>query len=434
MAICYAGDGNRAGRRGDRLRRHPPSPPTNARRSCRTGRGRRTMPPDPSNRVSGMPAAIALGRQLFFDTRLSSDQTRSCATCHDPAKSFADGRDRSQGHERLDRNAIALANLRLNRWYGWSGAADSLWAQSLRPILDAREFGMTAPMLRDRLASDAEITRTYRELFSAQLADDDPERMLVNLAKALAAFQETIVTQRTPFDDFRDALERDDTAGMARYPPAGAARLEDLRRQGPLHGLPLRPQLQQRRVRRRRRALFRRARPRRYADATAASRRCATTRSTCSGPTTTAPTPPTPATSRRSIATGASSASPRCATSPAPRPTCTTAASRRWPMSSATTPRSTASACTATTAPASSAPAPGAARRTTPRWTASACTATTAPHHPRLRLTRGARRPRRLPRNPVERVTHPSSRKPRRSRDYPGSQVGTQRPGSRIAM
>jgi cytochrome c peroxidase len=176
------------------------------------------MPPDPSNRVSGMPAAIALGRRLFFDQRLSSDQTRSCATCHDPAKSFADGRDRSQGHERLDRNAIALANLRLSRWYGWSGAADSLWAQSLRPILDAKEFGMSAPMLRDRLAADAEIARIYRELFSAELAHDLPERTLVNLAKALAAFQETIVTPRTAFDDFRDALERNDAAGMARYP------------------------------------------------------------------------------------------------------------------------------------------------------------------------------------------------------------------------
>jgi cytochrome c peroxidase len=176
------------------------------------------VPPDPSNRVSGVPAAIALGRQLFFDTRLSRDGTRSCATCHDPARAFADGRDRSLGHERLDRNAIALANLRLNRWYGWSGAADSLWAQSLRPILDDREFGMTAPMLRDRLAGDADIAGAYRELFAAKPANDAPEHALVNLAKALAAFQETIVTQRTSFDEFRDALERDDAAGMAPYP------------------------------------------------------------------------------------------------------------------------------------------------------------------------------------------------------------------------
>jgi cytochrome c peroxidase len=176
------------------------------------------MPPDPSNRVSGVPAAIALGRQLFFDARLSRDETRSCATCHDPARSFTDGRDRSLGHERLDRNAIALANLRLNRWYGWSGAADSLWGQSLRPILDDKEFGMTAPMLCDRLAADPKITGAYREIFATEIANDEPERALVNLAKALAAYQETIVTQRTAFDEFRDALERNDAAGMTRYP------------------------------------------------------------------------------------------------------------------------------------------------------------------------------------------------------------------------
>jgi cytochrome c peroxidase len=176
------------------------------------------MPADASNRVSGWPGAITLGRQLFFDRRLSRDGTRSCATCHDPARSFADGRDRSQGHERVDRNAIALANLRLNRWYGWAGAADSLWAQSLRPILDAREFGMTSALVRNRLAADASIAAAYAKLFGAPIHANPPERALVNLAKALAAFQETLLTGRTAFDDFRDALERGDAAAMARYP------------------------------------------------------------------------------------------------------------------------------------------------------------------------------------------------------------------------
>jgi cytochrome c peroxidase len=85
------------------------------------GPGRSTCRRTPATACRACPAAIALGRQLFFDTRLSRDGMRSCATCHDPAKSFADARPRSLGHERLDRNAIALANLRLNRWYGWSG-------------------------------------------------------------------------------------------------------------------------------------------------------------------------------------------------------------------------------------------------------------------------------------------------------------------------
>ena len=133
---------------------------------------------------------------------------RSCATCHDPAKAFADGRPRSIGRAVLDRNAIALANLRLNRWFGWSGAADSLWAQSIRPILDAKEISMTADELRARLAADPSFAGAYAQIFSTGVAGDPPDRVLVNVAKALAAFQETITTGRTQFDDFRDALER----------------------------------------------------------------------------------------------------------------------------------------------------------------------------------------------------------------------------------
>ena len=178
------------------------------------------MPPDPSNRVSGSRAAIALGRRLFFDVRLSEDGRRSCATCHDPAKAFADGRPRSIGVAVVDRNAIALANLRLNRWFGWAGAGDSLWAQSIRPILDAKELGLAPDELRRRVAADAALAAAYAKVFGSAAPGDAPELVLVNVAKALAAFQETIVTERTAFDDFRDALERGDAATMRRYPAA----------------------------------------------------------------------------------------------------------------------------------------------------------------------------------------------------------------------
>ena len=176
--------------------------------------------PDPSNRVSGMVDAVALGRRLFFDKRLSRDQDRACTTCHDPDRFFADGRDRSVGLARTDRNAIALANLRLARWFGWGGAADSLWMQSLRPILDVRELGATAEMIHTRLAADGDLAARYERLFGSNLASDPPELVLVNCGKALAAFQETIVAGRTPFDAFRDALAAGDAEGIARYPMA----------------------------------------------------------------------------------------------------------------------------------------------------------------------------------------------------------------------
>ena len=182
--------------------------------------------PDPSNRLSGAPAAIALGRQLFFDKRLSIDGQRACATCHDPAKSFADGKARSVGRVLLDRNAIALANLRLNRWFGWAGAADSLWAQSMRPIQDEKELGLAPELLRERLAADPIFTAAYTDLFHSAVTSDAAERVLVNVAKALAAYQETILTGRTPFDAFRDALQGDDAAGIARYPIAAQRGLQ----------------------------------------------------------------------------------------------------------------------------------------------------------------------------------------------------------------
>lgn len=181
---------------------------------------------DASNRLSGDRDAIALGRRLFVDTRLSIDGRQSCATCHDPVQAFADGKARSMGRALVDRNAIALANLRLQRWYGWAGAADSLWAQSIRPIVEEKELGLTAEQLRDRLASDPAMAAAYRHLFRSAVADDAAQRVLVNVAKALAAFQETIVTGRTPFDDFRDALGRGDSQAMSRYPPAARRGLQ----------------------------------------------------------------------------------------------------------------------------------------------------------------------------------------------------------------
>ena len=173
---------------------------------------------DPSNRVSGNVPAIALGRTLFFDKRLSREGNRSCATCHNPAKSFSDGRTRSIGRRLHDRNAIALANLAQNRWFGWAGAADSLWAQSIRPILDEKELALTPDMLRQRISANLDTASHYLSVFGVAPAADDPERVLVNVAKALAAYQETLVTGRTPFDDFRDALERNDHAAQSRYP------------------------------------------------------------------------------------------------------------------------------------------------------------------------------------------------------------------------
>ena len=169
--------------------------------------------PDPSNRVSGDPAAIALGRALFFDRRLSPDQALSCASCHDPGHGWAEAKRVSEGRGRLTRNAIGLLDVKNQRWFGWDGGQDSLWAMSLRPMLAPLELAATHESVGALLRTDEKLGGCYAAAFgrpvdAAPLDAAPPDGLMVDLAKALAAFQETLVSPRSPFDDFRDALLR----------------------------------------------------------------------------------------------------------------------------------------------------------------------------------------------------------------------------------
>lgn len=175
--------------------------------------------PDPSNRVSGKPEAIALGERLFFDPRLSAKGGVSCATCHIPERGWADGRKLAAGLAEVDRNTPSVLNIRHNRWFGWDGANDNLWAQSFRPLLDSREMGLTERQVAEFIRNDAEFACRHERAFGARPSADD-EAVVVAVGKALAAFQETLVTGRTAFDEFRDALARSDRAAASRYPEA----------------------------------------------------------------------------------------------------------------------------------------------------------------------------------------------------------------------
>ena len=178
--------------------------------------------PDPSNRVSGNAQAQALGEKLFFDPRLSGTGSVLCATCHVPFRGWQDGRALAIGLAEGERNTPGLLDVRHGRWFGWDGAQDSLWAQSLRPILDAKEMNGSIAATAALLRSDAELRCRYTRAFGAPPAADD-ERLFADAGKALAAFQETLVSGRSAFDEFRDALERGDAKGIAAY-PAPAAR------------------------------------------------------------------------------------------------------------------------------------------------------------------------------------------------------------------
>ncbi|MBI1943307.1 MAG: cytochrome-c peroxidase [Betaproteobacteria bacterium] len=174
--------------------------------------------PDPSNRASGSAQAIELGERLFFEPRLSPSGKVLCATCHVPFRGWQDSRARAAGLAEVERNTPSVLNVRYGRWFGWDGAGDSLWAQSIRPILEPREMGGSVAQAAALVRSDAELACRFAKAFGALPAAD--EALLAAIGKALAAFQETLVTGRTPFDEFRDALARGDAAAMKSYPPA----------------------------------------------------------------------------------------------------------------------------------------------------------------------------------------------------------------------
>ncbi|MEM8731736.1 MAG: cytochrome c peroxidase [Pseudomonadota bacterium] len=173
---------------------------------------------DPSNRVSGDARAVALGRSLFGDPVLSRNGDLACTSCHDPNRDFTDGLDRAVGQHRLDRNTQALWNLSGLRWFGWSGDTDNLWAQSLTPILNPDEHGHSEASLQ-RALSESSYKSAYEDLFGP-VADETPDATAVHIAKALAAYLETLATGRTSFDRFRDALEQNDMAMAEAYPLA----------------------------------------------------------------------------------------------------------------------------------------------------------------------------------------------------------------------
>ena len=174
---------------------------------------------DPGNRVSTNAAAIHLGHRLFFEPRLSSNGRVACATCHDPARGFQDGRTTARGLAGGTRNTPGLFDVRHQRWFGWDGGHDNLWSASLRPILDHDEMGGSAARTAKLLRGSSTLACHYRQAFGKAPRATDPD-LLVNVAKAIASWQETLVSPPTPFDRFRDAVERKDVAAAAAYPAA----------------------------------------------------------------------------------------------------------------------------------------------------------------------------------------------------------------------
>ncbi len=213
------------------------------------------LPPaqDPTNRQLNDPAAAELGHRLFFDVRLSANGQISCATCHDPARSFADGKPFSEGLQTGSRHTPSLWNVAHNRWFFWDGRADSLWAQALHPIESPMEMG-SSRLAAARLIHDDDAYRelyvrafgnlpplTDRSRFPEQgkpksaadpnaddaswneMSPDDQfaaNRVFANIGKAIAAYESKLLSRRSPFDVFVEGLSTEDHSKLAALSPA----------------------------------------------------------------------------------------------------------------------------------------------------------------------------------------------------------------------
>lgn len=149
---------------------------------------------------------VALGRLLFYDTRLSVDGTFSCATCHKQERAFADEKGRGVGvtGEVHPRGAMSLANIAYSPVLTWANpTVRRLEAQALVPMFGENpiELGLSGreALLLERLRQE---TR-YLQMFSAAFPEDPDPLTLANVTKAIACFERTLLSGGSPYDRYR---------------------------------------------------------------------------------------------------------------------------------------------------------------------------------------------------------------------------------------
>jgi cytochrome c peroxidase len=186
--------------------------------------------PDASNRYADDARAAALGRDLFFDTRLSGNDKVSCATCHVATQDFQDSKPLADGIGRTARRTMPIAGTAHSPWLFWDGRTDSQWAQALGPLESAVEHGGTraqyahvvAEHYRERYESVfgrlPDLTSVPRH--AGPLADttartawgrlpaeaqEQISRVYANIGKAIAAYERRIEPGVSRFDRYVDA-------------------------------------------------------------------------------------------------------------------------------------------------------------------------------------------------------------------------------------
>ncbi|PUZ20934.1 cytochrome c peroxidase [Chitinophaga costaii] len=160
---------------------------------------------------------IALGKLLFFDPRLSSSGQISCASCHAPDLSWADGREKAVGHDQQvnQRNTPSLENVWYFKKLFWDGRSSGLEDQVFGPVNNAKEMHGDMQLLPSKLKA----IKGYQVLFRDAFASD--KITAPRIAKAIATYEQTITSRKTRLDLFlagyKNALSDGAVRGLHLY-------------------------------------------------------------------------------------------------------------------------------------------------------------------------------------------------------------------------
>ncbi len=168
------------------------------------------LPDEPAYPEDNKPNVyrVALGKMLFFDPRLSGDGNMSCATCHNPSLGWSDGQATALGQKSkvLRRATPTIINTAFNTIQMWDGSKKTLEDQAIGPLETDVEMNMNFKLLFSWLNSSDQ----YKTAFDMAYPGQDINKN--TLAKAIAAFERTIVSNNSPFDRW---IKGDDTAMTA---------------------------------------------------------------------------------------------------------------------------------------------------------------------------------------------------------------------------
>ena len=167
------------------------------------------------------PAKVELGKQLFFDPRLSRSGFISCNSCHNLSMGGSDNLTSSIGHnwQQGPINSPTVLNSSLNLAQFWDGRAADLKAQAGGPIANPGEMGFTHTLAVSMLQTIPGYVAEFKKAFGSETVD------IEKVTKAIAAFEETLVTPNSRFDKYlkgnKKAITKDELAGYQLFKDAG---------------------------------------------------------------------------------------------------------------------------------------------------------------------------------------------------------------------